>query len=688
MKTLVAIIAVLTFAPFGLAGCGGGGGGAAASPTPAPSTTPTPTPTPTPTSGPEVGKFTLTNDGSQIAARAFSFGQVFSAGAVKPNDALQLTLGGSQIPVQMDAKALNADGSVRHAVLSAELPALSGGQRLQGAILVASGGANTTIPAYVATPNLDVVLTLSGRQITLNLPTLTQNSANAVGNPWLRGPVAQERRYRTQVDDHLEVAFDVFTPRTGPARVDVIFRNDWIGISPKDERVYDVDMRMNGTSVYQARAVRHYALSSWHRTLWTDGSPQIRIAPDLAGLEQASVVPRYEANFPIHSSFASEIANAANSISTAPLSSGSVTMAMPTTGGRLDIGPLPTWAVVDLLNGNATSRKLLMANADAAGAIPWHLRERATSLPPTTDAHPDVWLDPRGGVNLLTEFFEPGNQGWEIDDAHQPSLTYLPYVITGSQYYRDELAQQAAYVLLSYDAGYRGGAEALIIGANGEAWQQVRGLAWSLRTIAQAAFIMPSQDPMRPYFDTKLKGNLAKINQVFAVDRAYRDAGEVEGWIPGSFQADGLTAPWQQGFLATVLSWTNDMGYADAGRIATWMSPFISGLFTNSAKGFDPERGVSFSLAVSDAQTGAKFNTWAQVSSKSGLAAKRAQDVSDEFTFYAMILRSGNAGAYSASGSANAATAYNFLTARLNRIADPIFRGDPTFAIAPSRALP
>ena len=57
-----------------------------------------------------------------------TFGQVFAAGDFPQGRSLLGMMGdGSVIPLQVDAKALNADGSVRHAVISGVLPQLAGG---------------------------------------------------------------------------------------------------------------------------------------------------------------------------------------------------------------------------------------------------------------------------------------------------------------------------------------------------------------------------------------------------------------------------------------------------------------------------------------------------------------------------------------------------------------------------------
>src|SRR5690606_28917351 len=243
--------------------------------------------------------------------------------------------------------------------------------------------------------------------------------------------------------------------------------------------VYDVDIRLNGASVYKAADVEHYPYSNWRRLLWTDNQPSLRIVPDLATLQAAAAVPQYDPKFRVDGDLLRDLADEVRELGDEPLSHAMITRYMPSSGGRMDIGPLPTWAAVDLLAGDATTRRALLANADAAGAAPWHIREKATGKALTIDKYPNLWLDSRGKDPApLPQSFHEESYGWTLDDAHQPSLTYLPYLITGLQYYRDELTQQAAYVLLSYDAGYRGGASGLIIGENGQAWQQVRGMAW------------------------------------------------------------------------------------------------------------------------------------------------------------------------------------------------------------------
>src|SRR5690606_5094959 len=105
----------------------------------------------------EVGRFTLVNDASrELAPRVMSFGQVFRPGEIGPGAALEVAVGGVRTPAQMDAKAFNPDGSVRHAVLTIEAPRLGGRKRAEAVILSAGDAAPPKAEPPSATPDLKV----------------------------------------------------------------------------------------------------------------------------------------------------------------------------------------------------------------------------------------------------------------------------------------------------------------------------------------------------------------------------------------------------------------------------------------------------------------------------------------------------------------------------------------------------
>jgi hypothetical protein len=158
-----------------------------------------------------------------------------------------------------------------------------------------------------------------------------------------------------------------------------------------------------------------------------------------------------------------------------------------------------------------------------------------------------------------------------------------------------------------------------------------------------------------------------------------KDAGVLEGWMPGNYRPDGATAPWQQCFLAMILSWLNDMGYSDAGLVAGWTSNFIAGLFTSADQGFDPIHGAAYILPVYDPDTNRRFNSWTEALQKSELGGMSSKAIDDAWTSYGPIMQAGTGAAYSVSRSPRAEKAYEYALER----SGPYMRGDPTFAIVP-----
>ena len=109
-----------------------------------------------------VGRFEVHADAS-VPARTISFGQIFLPGTVQRGDNLQALLDGHAAKTQVDPKAFNADGSVRHAILTIELPQMSSGQKFDASIAKAPGAPADPVPAGAAPiPALDVIVGLKG----------------------------------------------------------------------------------------------------------------------------------------------------------------------------------------------------------------------------------------------------------------------------------------------------------------------------------------------------------------------------------------------------------------------------------------------------------------------------------------------------------------------------------------------
>lgn len=630
----------------------------------------------------ELTRFTVDNDGpAPLAERVVSFGQVFPSGRIGPGSQLALTLDGVSTPVQMDAKALNRDGSVRHAVISTRLPALRPAASLKGVLSVTDlAKASRSHPVAAAPPPLTLTIHFQGAPpVTLELADLARR-ARPAPSTWLDGSLVHEQRYLSKAGA-IDVAFDVTTPVVGPARIDVIFRNDAAQNGVIGKAVYGVEVRLKGRLLYQAATVVHHPYQTWHAELYADGAPPPRVTPDPRQLIALGATPFYGAFQPDPGTVATM--HAAAMRPAPPLTNtGNVTPYMPTTGGRVDIGPLPAWAVFYLLDPSRQNRETLMANADVAGAVPWHVRDQVYDGPISVERHPQVWLDYRGKPEpgVLARKYAPTDEVWAIDDSHQPSLTYLPYLLTGSRYYRDELAMQAGFVLLAVSPEYRRGAEGSVLPA------QVRGMAWNLRTLATAAYILPSDDPFQGYFEAKLRSNLNELNRRFVQQGEMAAAGELVGYMPGPYE-DGQTAPWQDDYLVMVLSWIHAMGFTEARPVLAWMTNFVAGRFTNAARGYDPLYGTPYRLHVVDPRSKTLINTWAgafKASFDPSRGALTSLDQPDWAGGYAALARASLASLNNAAPSPQAAAAYAYVKAQTPRM-EASYSKEPAFAIVPMR---
>jgi hypothetical protein len=485
----------------------------------------------------------------------------------------------------------------------------------------------------------------------------------------MKGSQASEFRVEKNIAPNLDLKLDIHMDASGETKVDVIFARDDGFSSSKNTLNYSVTATQDGQTAFTEN-VQQYNYSTWHHEVSSNGSVDPHVVYDMPYLIGAGAVPSYDLTTDIS---ASAIADFETDVG--PMDSGSIETEMPTTGGRADIGPLPTWAALYLSSQSAAAADAMYANADAAGSVPWHVMD-TNGDPVRIDNRPNLWLDERANSSQqVTGGFTPDG-GWVLDNAHQPSLTYVPYLLSGSHYYGDELSAQAAYAIATYDPEYREGAEGLITDV-----AQVRDMAWTIRTLGQAAYALPDSDPMKAYFEKMLDNNLDYIIDNYVNDD---DQGELSGYIFGAFGSDeGSVAPWQEDYFVTALTNIAAQGNDKATEILGWMDNFISGRFINEANGYDPLVGPTYELFVIG------NDTWAEAYNDTfGAGPQDEIDVSaypDWAGGYAANAKASVAGMISATQSPDAIEAYGWLQSVTTEMLDS-YEEDPTWNISPKLA--
>lgn len=148
----------------------------------------------------------------------------------------------------------------------------------------------------------------------------------------------------------------------------------------------------------------------------------------------------------------------------------------------------------------------------------------------------------------------------------------------------------ASYVELWGNPGYRGYAR----GKLQHAQSQVRGQAWGLRSIADAAFATPDADPLKAYFRAMRDNILDDYNARYTDNkddsnplRVLDDYGAVV-YSMGGQQRVGI-APWQQDFFVWSVGHVAEQGSAKAARFLDWLASFQIGMMLGAED--DPDNG-------------------------------------------------------------------------------------------------
>jgi hypothetical protein len=515
------------------------------------------------------------NTGAAQANVPVTFGQVFAAGDMKKSDVLVGKLDGATVPLQVDVKATHADGSVRHAIISAIVPKLAADAT--GTMTLNTGGA---VPAGSAAPadllatsfTASTSATIAGVKYSASADQLLKAGAKAT---WLAGAVANEWHVSAPLTTAAGVAHPHLTARFAiryytavkKARVDVTIENAWAYEPGPQNFTYDADVTVGSKSVYSKAALTHYHHARWRKVFWYGDAPAVNVQSNVPYLVSSRAVPNYD----------QAVKPAANVLAsmprtTEPMTIGMATAYMPTTGAHSDIGILPQWQAAYVLSMDARARDATLSTADGAGSFSMHYRDRVTDRPVTLTAHPRMTIEGRSTDAGSDAFPNPGGDTstpFTADSAHQPSLAYLPYVLTGDYFYLEEVQFWAMFNVFKSNPDYRGAGQGLIIS------DQLRGQAWSLRTLAQATAFTPDTDALKAELLSYMDNNLNWFNATYAQNPTASKLGVMTHSY--SMHDDVNVAPWMDDFFTSAAGYAVDLGFEKAKPLLLWKAQFPVG---------------------------------------------------------------------------------------------------------------
>ncbi len=628
----------------------------------------------------DVTGFKLTNLTAQANPSEYvTFGQAFEKGDLKPGELLVATINGQKYAVQVDAKTLNDDGSINHAILTLKAPDLAASASVDA--MLSKGTAGTAGAALTANSalsgGLDVklALTIDGSTTTLDAATVLQQAIDAGKvETWMSGSQASEFRVTAPINESLKATFDIRVYADGEIKTDVIVANEATFTSNAKGYTYDVAIREGGQTVHSETGVEQWRGSTWHKEVWKNDQPDVHVGHDMTYLAKAGAIMPVDSAIGVSATAISEMLTAMNSSDTSLMGSSLIEKYMGQTGGRGDIGPVTQWTAMYLASQDPRAFEVMMAQADAGGSIPWHYRDEATGDYARIDLHPDLWIDSRAtDAQAIAGGYNPGG-GWTPELAHQPSLSYVPYLVTGTHYYLDEVQAQAAFGIAADAPQYRDGANGV------EPFGQIRALAWGLRDIADAMYLTPDSDPMQAYYEKILDNNLKHLVDTYITKGTLDSAKEVEGYLAGDYGTPGAMAPWQQDYVVMALGRIAEQGNEDAAALMGWMTNFVAGRFINGDYGFDPLYGPAYNLYLG---TNPAYPTWDQVSDASlSYTLTELDGYPDWSGGYAAGAKGALATLITETHDVDAYEAYGYVVSQTTgMVAD--YANNPTFSVAP-----
>ena len=572
-----------------------------------------------------ITKVTLEGNGAPAGA-VVVFGQVFRQGDVPARSGVAARAGDQPVPTQLDVVSRHEDGSVRFALISVALPrALSSRQTLELRLHAADAPAGGAMDPIAVLGNRQLSLEIvpaSGQPWRADLRGMLAAAPRSGAAVWQSGPLVTELRLRMPVPpaavgsvSSMRLVADVSARADGTIWLDLWLRNDIAMQEGGGDATYSARVMLDGRELLNTGQLRHFHYTAFGRisAFGPSGAPAPApafVRHDLNYLAETGAVARYDASLVVSERTLSRYGQAlAEPAWSAPFNNRKVHQYMPQAGGRDDIGPTTEPQASWLISGDRRAAIYAMGQAEAAGAIPWHhwdIRGGESGSWLDTRRWPQLWTDTRGGRppgGLMQSV--PGGTGWAPESAHQPDLSFVPFILTGRRAFLDHLQSQAAWNVMCTAPDARGGADANMV-----RWNQTRGTAWAIRQFHEAGWIGPDNDPQRAYFQRCEANNWAYLRAQIPTWRQAQ--GEAFGWVPSDIDPPFECKPWMQDYFVSTAAAAARKGNADARVVLQFMSNFSVGRFLSGERGFNPRDGAAYVIATTDARR-TPLRSWAEI---------------------------------------------------------------------------
>jgi len=605
-----------------------------------------------------------------------TFGHVFKKGDVTGNVYL------SNYPTQTDVKTTYSDGSIRFAVISALVPMAANSDTVLNVNTTgtaASTTAMTKTEILVTDIGATIDLTgLSGSGYSGNLQADLRATIIAASSLdyWLEGGVCTEILIDQRLNNSLNATWEVrFYPGTSYIRISHVIEN--VEANYRGSINYAVEIKQGNASpisVYTKANFQHNYQARWRKVLWLGTEPpEVEIHYDTDYLISTGMIPSYDTSLTVPESSIASKYSEWNGTDTDIMGDG---LQDNSFASGVEGSLLQKYTAQYLLSWDNRLREVVLGMGEVTASCPIHYREWDNTKSfyghiISVDDRPRIRVREGKTEDLPAPIGTLSSQ-WEVDQAHQWSYNYIPYLVTGERWFLDELYYWSSFNMNYQNPDYRGEEDGIIPDS-----AQVRGVAWAYRTMTQTAAIAPNADIEKAYFEDKIANNIARFiteSTKYPLRFIYLRNDSISG-LDASVTV-GLSG-WMQDFLLLAISNGSDLGY-DASTVLSEFSKFVINRFTNPD--FNWYNGASYRFP--GATVAGTVSTWSQASSLFS-----SQPTSFDPVGYAYSYRHKALAALSqVTDQTGGQTAYDWLKTNFTAGTPPLdeqFADDPTWALVP-----
>ncbi len=594
----------------------------------------------------------------------------FKAGEIA--DFPEVLIDGVPTLTQAQVNTRWGDGSVKHAILNFNIPQLDANSTV---ILSFQNQIDDHQSGFLTQAQmLDAVYDFDAQMELIDNNTLTASARTMLSNGdfsyWLKGEVATS----ILLGDHsinrtYDVGFDsensfrplfyvTFWPATH--QVDIRFVGEISNTEHLQNMTYELNLYTgwnNPQLQYNKPSFTHHAMSRWTKRFWLGGQPpKVNMDHGLPYLEETTLIPNYNPDRVVSATVINNQYNSWLGAAKDINDGGNWQKYMPSTGGRKDIGPYPSWVVQWLYTGDWRMLEQSAGNADLAGAWPMYLREGDPNKYFDRDStvlglgkvisisdRPTFWFtrldwhktEPEDAVVPVGPIT---NGGWTPDNAHQPDPYSLLYMLTGEYWYLEQLYFWGSFGAANHDGSctncvYGRGPT----GREGGLPGQVRGQAWLFRTRVRTAMLAPTGTAEKDYFTTLINDAISIWEGEHNITNTpnYQnetwtwgydilggdDVSPLNHWRKGNVYSAETScldlnlaceagSPWQDNFLIFALGRGQQLGF-DSDRLRTWLGEHLVNILTHPD--FDPYRIANYREPTTMAGSCDWFDSWADM---------------------------------------------------------------------------